>query len=401
MPHLIFFEDESAIDLLPLTFTRPIYFLRVGIELIETKWMRFFSHETQFGYQSRNYLKPKFQKVLPNNQPILYINGKILPDNELVEFIKKGFSIESVLLNNNAEIIAFYSAKINLQQIDNYVTTKDIQDLKPIQWKGKEINAIRQLPDIFRLNAQEIKKDIVYYQKHCVNHPITDKHTIVYNPENVFVGKDVKMRAAILNAEDGPIFIGNYADIQEGSIIKGTHCIGEHSVIHPGTRLRGDSTIGPHCKVGGEIQNSVLFGYSNKGHDGYLGNSIIGEWCNLGAGTTTSNLKNNYSNVQIYNYKQQKIVNSGLQFCGLIIGDHSKAGIQTMFNTGTVVGVCCNIFDAGFPPKHIPSFSWGGKDGFEKFKFEKALELAQKVMQRRGIQLTEADIEILKEIESL
>lgn len=202
----------------------------------------------------------------------------------------------------------------------------------------------------------------------------------------------------MFNAADGPIYLGPDADVMEGSIIKGRVAICEHAQVKMGTKLYGDSTIGPYSRVGGEVSNSVLLGYSNKGHDGFLGNSVLGEWCNLGADTNNSNLKNNYSTVKSWSYSAGKEISTGLQFCGLMMGDHSKCGINTMFNTGTVVGVAANIFGGGFPPKFIPSFSWGGAEGFEIYQFEKAIETADRVMQRRGKTLTDADRQILWQV---
>ncbi len=254
---------------------------------------------------------------------------------------------------------------------------------------------IRNNWDIFVLNGGQIRADFTLFDmKH--SQPIDDKHTIVYNKENIFVEEGVKIRAAILNAESGPIFIGRNAEIQEGSVIKGPFALCEGAVINMGAKMRGDTTIGPYSKVGGEINNSVIFGYSNKAHDGFLGNSVIGEWCNLGADTNTSNLKNNYSNVKVWSYLFNDYIDSDRQFCGLMMGDHSKAGINTMFNTGTVVGVNANIFGGGFPPKFIPSYAWGGSEGFQRFEFDKAMQVASKVMERRNIMLENEDYEILK-----
>jgi UDP-N-acetylglucosamine diphosphorylase/glucosamine-1-phosphate N-acetyltransferase len=223
----------------------------------------------------------------------------------------------------------------------------------------------------------------------------------VYKPEQVFVEPGAKIKAAILNAENGPIYIGRDAEIQEGAIIHGAHAICDHAVVNMGAKLRGDSTIGPWCKVGGEVSNSILHSYSNKGHDGFIGNSVIGAWCNLGADTNCSNLKNNYADVKIWSYAQKRFVNTGLMFCGLIMGDHSKCGINTMFNTGTVVGVAANIFGDGFPRNFIPDFSWGGAAGFVTHAPVKAFETAEKVMQRRGILLSDADKDLLQHVFNL
>jgi UDP-N-acetylglucosamine diphosphorylase/glucosamine-1-phosphate N-acetyltransferase len=227
---------------------------------------------------------------------------------------------------------------------------------------------------------------------------VADAHTAVYNPDDIFVEEGASIKSSVLNAETGPIYIGKNTEIGEGSIIRGATAICEGSVLNLGTRIRGDSTIGPFSKVGGEISNSVVFGYSSKSHDGFLGNSVVGEWCNIGADTNTSNLKNNYADVKIWNYAAERFVDTGRRFCGLMMGDHSKCGINTMFNTGTVVGVSANIFGSGFPRTFIPSFSWGGAHGMVTFQFNKALDVMPKVMERRKKTLDEEDVQILAHI---
>jgi len=232
-----------------------------------------------------------------------------------------------------------------------------------------------------------------------VSQPIDDVHTKVYALENIFIESGASIKAAILNAEDGPIYIGKNAQIHEGTMVKGAFSMGEESHLNMGAKMRGDNTIGPHCKVGGEVSNSVFQGYSNKGHDGFMGNSVIGEWCNLGADSNTSNLKNNYGEVEVYNYLEGKAIKTGRQFCGLIMGDHSKAGINTMFNTGSVVGFCSNIFGAGFPSKFVPSFTWCDNDNISSnYQLDKAIETAQRVYARRNMEFSEIDKKIFKKI---
>ena len=257
---------------------------------------------------------------------------------------------------------------------------------------------IRQPWHLFKLNGAQIRADFALLTAGRKSEPITDPHTIVYAPENVFLEVGVKTRAAILNAENGPIYLGRNAQVQEGAVIVGPCSIGDDSTVNVGAKLRGDITVGPHCKVGGEISNSILFGYSNKGHDGFLGNSVLGEWCNLGADTNTSNLKNNYAPVKVWSYAKQGFVNTGEQFCGLLMGDHAKAGINTMFNTGTVVGPGANVFGAGYPRTFIPAFAWGGAQGFDTFKLPQMLEVAQRVMERRKITLDETGRALLGEV---
>jgi UDP-N-acetylglucosamine diphosphorylase/glucosamine-1-phosphate N-acetyltransferase len=251
---------------------------------------------------------------------------------------------------------------------------------------------------LFLRNGTEIRRDFALLTQGRTSQPVGDAPTIVYAPENIFIEEGVKIRAAILNAENGPIYLGRNSEVQEGAILKGPLALGEGAVVNAGARLRGDNTIGPYCKVGGEIGNSILMGYSNKGHDGYLGNSVIGEWCNLGADTNTSNLKNNYAPVKVWSHTAHRFVNTGQTFCGLLMGDHAKAGINTMFNTGTVVGVGANVFGAGFPRTFIPSFSWGGASGFDTFKLDKFAEVAERVMGRRGLAYDAEEEDVIKEV---
>jgi UDP-N-acetylglucosamine diphosphorylase/glucosamine-1-phosphate N-acetyltransferase len=266
-----------------------------------------------------------------------------------------------------------------------------------VEFEG-EARLITQPWHLFQHNGEQIRADFARITEGKTSRGIQDKHTIVYGEENIFVEKGAKIRAAILNAEDGPIYIAKGAQVHEGAIIKGPFALCEGSHVNPGGKMRGDSTVGPHSKVGGEVSNSVIQGYSNKGHEGFLGNSVLGEWCNLGADTNNSNLKNNYAPVKLWSYQKEGFANTGLQFCGLIMGDHSKCGINTMFNTGTVVGVSANIFGAGFPRNFVPSFSWGGAVGFTTYKLKTAFEVAQRVMERRSLNLEEADQQILEHI---
>jgi len=216
--------------------------------------------------------------------------------------------------------------------------------------------------------------------------------------EHIFVEEGAKVECAILNASTGPIYIGKDAEIMEGAIVRGPLALCEHAALKMGAKIYGPTTIGPHSKVGGEVNNSVIIGYSNKGHDGFLGNSVLGEWCNIGADSNNSNLKNNYAEVKLWNYPQERFVNTGLTFCGLIMGDHSKCGINTMFNTGTVVGVNANIFGSGFPRNFVASFSWGGAAGFTTYKTADAFEVAARVFDRRGMVFNETEQEILQHV---
>jgi UDP-N-acetylglucosamine diphosphorylase/glucosamine-1-phosphate N-acetyltransferase len=261
----------------------------------------------------------------------------------------------------------------------------------------ESVIAIKNAWSIFQLNAAAIEADFHLITKDRSSEPIP-KNTIAFNPAQIFIEEGAKLPYCILNATNGPIYIGKDSEIMEGSMIRGPFALCEHSTLKMGSKIYGPTTIGPHSKVGGEVNNSVLFGYSNKAHDGFLGNSVIGEWCNLGADTNTSNLKNNYAEVRLWNYDTENFAKTGLQFCGLMMGDHSKCGINTMFNTGTVVGVSANVFGSGFPRNFIPSFSWGGHSGLTTYLTSKAFEVAKVVMQRRGEEFTEHDAAILTEV---
>jgi UDP-N-acetylglucosamine diphosphorylase/glucosamine-1-phosphate N-acetyltransferase len=251
---------------------------------------------------------------------------------------------------------------------------------------------------LFLRNGAEIRRDFALLTAGRTSAPVGDAHTIMYAPENIFIEEGVKIRAAILNAEEGPIYLGKNSQVHEGAIIKGPLALCEGSHVNVGAKMRGDNTIGPFSKVGGEVGNSILLGYSNKGHEGYLGNSVLGEWCNLGADTNTSNMKNNYAPVRLWSHAAKRFVDTGQTFCGLVMGDHAKAGINTMFNTGTVVGVGANIFGAGYPRNFVPSFSWGGASGFETFKLEKVGEVAERAMARRSVPYSAVEQSIMEEV---
>jgi UDP-N-acetylglucosamine diphosphorylase/glucosamine-1-phosphate N-acetyltransferase len=258
--------------------------------------------------------------------------------------------------------------------------------------------SVENVWDIFSKNGDAIKADFDLITRGRTSQPLSTSNTVIGDAKQIFLEEGAIVEASILNTNTGPIYIDKDAEIMEGSVVRGPFSLGEHAALKLSTKIYGPTTVGPHSKVGGEVNNSVIFAYSNKGHDGFLGNSVIGEWCNLGADTNNSNLKNNYGNVKLYNYSQKKMIDTGLQFCGLIMGDHSKCGINTMFNTGTVVGVGANIFGGGFPPTHISSFSWGGADGMEEYKFDKMIETASRVYARRNLTVNAVEKDILEKI---
>lgn len=381
--NLVLFDDPGIrVNLLPFTFTRPVANIRTGILTITEKWEKRLN--TRASFLTESYLQKKF--TVNPLQDNLFINGAWCPDDAAVENVK-ALKAKEVLVNNNM-VLAWRSADMSLPDMKT-ATPKNFSDT---------ITLIDQVWKIFQYNAAQLRADYALITNGRKSAGVQDKHTIVYNESNIFVEEGVSVRAAVLNAEDGPIYLGKNSVVQEGALIKGPFALCEGSTVNMGGKMRGDNTIGPFSKVGGEVANSVIFGYSNKGHDGYIGNTVIGEWCNLGADTNTSNLKNNYENVKLWNYGKGGFVDTGLQFCGLIMGDHSKCGINTMFNTGTVVGVSANIFGDGFPRNFIPSFAWGGANGFTTYQLKKAYETAERVMQRRHVVLDETEKEILAQV---
>ncbi|SNS49808.1 UDP-N-acetylglucosamine diphosphorylase/glucosamine-1-phosphate N-acetyltransferase [Ekhidna lutea] len=372
--------EESWKQMLPLSYTRPVAEVRVGILKVHEKWSKRFSTENIF-FRSEDYFQNIF---LAPTEKTLTILGNVLPTEKVFNSIKE--LKEDEALSYQDQIIAGYYDKDE---------SFDLGNRKAVQLD--ELHQVAYPWDIFRVNGSEIKKDFDLLTKGRKSEPINDQHTKTYG-DQIFLEKGAKVKAAVLNAENGPIYIGKDAEVQEGALIRGPFALCEHSTINMGAKIKGDSTIGPHCKVGGEVSNSVIFGYSNKGHEGFLGNSVIGEWCNLGADTNNSNLKNNYANVKMWDFATGGFKDTGLQFCGLIMGDHSKCGINTMFNTGTTVGVSANIFGDGFPRTIIPSFAWGGSSGFTTYQTRKAFETAELVMKRRSKDLTEADKAMLSHI---
>jgi len=384
---ILFDEPVIRQSLLPLTFTRPVADIRVGIMTIAEKWQLYLGASTS--YLTQPYLQEKFRAQFQPDS--LYINGAVCPDERLVQQVKELKAGES--LWQGEMLVALCAGTTELSSLDELIAynPEEKQECAPE-------TVIREVWEIFLNNGQQIRSDFKVLTTGRQSQPIGDKHTIVYNEENIFIEEGVKIRAAILNAENGPIYIGKNAQIHEGAIIKGPFAICEGSNVNVGGKMRGDVTIGPFCKVGGEVAASVIFGHTNKGHEGYLGNSVLGEWCNLGADTNTSNLKNNYAEVKIWSYAKGGFRSTGQQFCGLIMGDHSKCGINTMFNTGTVVGVSANIFGAGYPRQFIPSFSWGGASGFETFQLRKAYEVAEIVLRRREIEFDDTEKAILADI---
>lgn len=378
----ILFDGPSRNNLLPLTYTRPVADLRVGILTIREKWEKYLGLTTTT--VTEDYLSEKYPMV--EMEENVMINASFSPNLDLVEMIKTLQPNQAIF--NNEDVIAFYT-KENQDNID-------LSTYQPIEYSG-DVLKIEYTWDIFSKNGEAIQADFDLLTKDRKSEPLPSSNNII-SPENIFLEEGAKLEFTTLNASTGPIYIGKNAEIMEGSVIRGPFALCDGATVKLGAKIYGPTTIGPHSKVGGEVNNSVITGYSNKGHDGFLGNSVLGEWCNLGADTNNSNLKNNYAEVKLWDYNKQGFAKTGLQFCGLIMGDHSKCGINTMFNTGTVVGVSANIFGSGFPRNFVPSFSWGGSSGFTTYLTKKAFEVAKVVMARRKVEFTEEDKTILEHI---
>jgi UDP-N-acetylglucosamine diphosphorylase/glucosamine-1-phosphate N-acetyltransferase len=381
----ILFDGPFRNNLLPFTFTRPVADIRVGILTIREKWESYLG--SVITTVTEDYLAEKFPMVeMPQN---IMINASYLPNAELVEMIKSLESNQAIF--HNEQVIAFYS--------EENVEVENFDSFQPVEYQGECI-VIENTWDIFSKNHLAIQDDFDLITNNRKSQPIPPTVNVI-NAENIFIESGAKLNFVTLNAENGPIYIGRDTEIMEGSVIRGPFALCDHAVVKMASKIYGATTVGPHCRVGGEVNNSVMFAYSNKGHDGFLGNSVLGEWCNLGADTNNSNLKNNYAEVRLWDYNTEGFARTGLQFCGLMMGDHSKCGINTMFNTGTVVGVSANIFGSGFPRNFIPSFSWGGSSGFITYKTDKAFEVARIVMERRQVTFTEDDAAILQHVYEL
>lgn len=378
--NVILFDDPAIrLNLYPFTLTRPLGAIRVGILTIAEKWERWL--KATVSYQTEAYLSQKFPRLSSSDD--LLINGALCPDAELkatVNALPHGYFLvkDTVLL-----------AARNPQ---GAMTERNVVEYR------NGITIIDQVWKIFGENATQLKTDFALITAGRKSAGIHDPHTRVYNSANIFVEEGVYIRSAILNAETGPIYLGRDSVIQEGAIIRGAFAVCEGGHLNMGAKMRGDITVGPWCKVGGEVSNSVLFAHSNKAHDGYIGNAVIGEWCNLGAGTCASNLKNNYAPIKIWSHVHEAMVSTELQFCGLMMGDHSKAAINTAFNTATVVGVAANVFGGGFPPPFVPSFSWGGGEELITHEMGKAIDTARKVMARRDMNIDMQDKAILETV---
>jgi len=368
-------------DLFPFTFTRPVSEIRVGIMTIGEKWEKWLN--ASVSHQTEAYLSEKFPLTVTVENTV--INSVYLPNEDLVEAINN-LKMGEALIGDDS-----YIAYVT----ENLETGFEESAYTAIPFEG-EVLTIKNTWDIFSNNAAALQADFDLITKGRKSQPISDTNQ-VKGPGNIFIEEGATVEFCVLNASTGPIYIGKNALMMEGCTVRGGLALCENAILKMGAKIYGAVTAGPGCKLGGEVNNAVLFANSNKGHDGFLGNSVLGEWCNIGADTNTSNLKNNYTPVRLWNYKTEGFAKTGLQFCGLMMGDHSKCGINVMFNTGTVVGVSANIFGSGFPRNFIPSFSWGGATaGYTTFRTNKAFEVAEAMMKRRNMEFNDTEAKILE-----
>jgi UDP-N-acetylglucosamine diphosphorylase/glucosamine-1-phosphate N-acetyltransferase len=386
MNKIIFTEEFCQPENLhPFTLTRQIQDIRVGILTIREKWERLLGLSS-FDKKEDDY-KDLDRSVnideTVGDDVCFIIHGNLLPNDELVKATGKLKDGEFITAGGSSGII-FRVTKKQIEKKYKIKVTKAAAVKSPVQ-------TICYPWDIFQLNDWAIRQDFELLTKKRKSQPISKTNRVI-KPSQVFIEKGAKMEHCIINASTGPVYIGKNAEVMEGCIIRGPFAMGEGACLKMGSKVYGATTLGPRCVVGGEIKNSVLFGYSNKAHDGYLGDSVIGEWCNLGAGTTNSNLKNNASAVKVWTPSGE--MNAGNK-CGVMMGDYSKTAVNTAINTGTVVGVCCNVFGTGLTPKYIPSFSWGS-EGIKRYEFEKVFPDIEDWKQLKGETMNENEKTILK-----
>lgn len=380
--NIILFETDQSNCLLPLCYTRPVASLRTGILTIREKWeLRI---EGQYSYRTEDYMKGKF--LFHVEEDNLMLSSHVCPTDELTDQIKQLKTGEGVLWNGIP-----VAARLNRQETMEYPAR--VNKISWSDFKG-ELGLVRYPWDLMTINNSQINLDFQLLTKGRQSAPISGTNQL-RGTENIFAEEGAKIEFAIINASSGPVYIGRDTEIMEGSMIRGPFALCDHGVVTMGSRIYGATTVGPYSKVGGEIIQSVILGYSSKAHEGFLGHSVVGQWCNLGAGTNVSNLKNSYDKVKVWSYPDNKFIRTGLQFCGLIMGDHSKTGISTMLNTGTVIGVGCNIYGSGFPRQFVPSFSEGGAHGYEVHPLKIVFSTAEKAMIRRDRVLTDEDQRIL------
>lgn len=374
---IVLVDNGLHLRFAPLSLTRPIGDLRIGIMTNTERW-KLVEPSAEIFYETEAYLNSKYPSTSAAD---LVVNGALIPNDEIIAAI--------LALSENEKLV-----------FESYELAYKGTGSELVKYTGKTPLLLENRWDIFQKNELAIQSDFDLISAGRTSQSISNSNTVIGDASLIFVEEGAMVEAAILNTTTGPIYIGKNAEIMEGSIVRGPLAMCEYSALKLGAKVYGATTLGPHCKVGGEVSNVVFQAYSNKGHDGFLGNATIGEWCNIGADTNASNLKNNYGTIAVYSYETQQEEQTDLQFIGLCMGDHSKCGINTMFNTGTVVGVSSNVFGSGFPAKYIPSFSWCDVDAVVPFRFDKAIEYANNMMQRRKLSLSTAEIEILKHIQT-
>lgn len=375
--NIILHDNGLHLRFAPLTLTRPVGDLRVGIFTNKERWQKWIP-EAEISFDTEKYLSSKFPRT--EGEIEVEVNAAIIPNEAVAAAV--------VLLADNQILVSE----------DTWIARRGNASEK-IVWKEQHPIELKQRWDIFQLNDEVLVADFFLLTSGRESKGLSNTNTVIGNEELIFLEEGAHVEGAFLNTINGPIYIAKEAQIMEGSMIRGPFALCDHAEVKMGSKIYGSTTIGPYCKVGGEISNCVFQAFSNKGHDGFLGNSLIGEWCNLGADSNTSNLKNNYSLIRSWSFEKGAEIETGLQFMGVTMGDHSKCAINTMFNTATVVGVSCNVFGSGFPKKFIPSFSWGGVNNTVEFECNKALDAANAMMGRRGLQLSKEEIEILKHLD--
>ena len=380
--NFILFDGPRRDHLLPFTFTRPVSEIRVGIMTLKERWEAYL--KVSVSSLTEEYLSIKYPVNLEESN--VFIDASVLPSNELLKAVKALRAGERLM---SGELIIAYLAAVSK-------SADELSDFDVVEFEGGLVQ-INNTWDIFDKNATILQSDFDFITKGRKSQPISSTNQLIH-PERIFLEEGAKVEFSILNATDGPIYLGKNSEIWEGSLIRGGLALCNNAIIKMGGKLYGATTIGPYSKVCGEVSNSVIFGYSSKGHEGYLGNAVLGEWCNIGADSNNSNLKNNYAKVRLWDYATERFEQTGLQFCGLMMGDHSKTAINTMFNTGTVIGVNSNIYVPGFPRNFVPSFSWGGASGFTAYQPAKAFDAAKVMMARRGVEFNDVEMDILTHV---
>jgi len=374
--NIILHDFSNHLIFAPLTLTRPVGNLRTGMWTNDERW-QFYLPEATISFQTEAHLSDKFP--LTQTQDNVWINATVIPTAALALLVQKISMGESLYVNGI--FVAHRGADFTPR--DN--SSEELEDLILLENRW----------DIFQKNDVILIADFAAFTEGRKSAPLSKTNTLIGDPNQLFIEDGATVECAVLNVKTGPIYIGKNAEIMEGSVVRGGLAMAESSALKLGTKVYGATSLGPHCKIGGEVNNVVFQAYSNKGHDGFLGNSIIGEWCNLGADTNSSNLKNNYGNVKTYSYLTEDMEQTELMFMGVTMGDHSKTSINTMLNTATVIGVCANLFSSGFPPKYVPNFSWGGEPGSPVYNLDRAIDAANQMMVRRGKQITTSDLKIL------